>query len=485
MHIVFITSEVAGIYKIGGLADVSQSLPKALGKLGHVITVLMPRYRDVESYGGNHIGDIVVQFSGRTESVSLYELTESYVGVRVIVLDHPLLKEYHSENISEVFTFYSFVAASLCSDSERYFGRSADIVHCHDWHTGLVPVLLDSKNRIPGPSKQGKMKKIPTVFTIHNLMYTGNVTAQFLRSSIDDLKSYNALSNYNLREFIHEKKYVSLLREGLEHATIISTVSPTYATEIAIPHPVPIEDVLPRRKSVFFGVLNGIDMEIWNPETDRIIQSNYGVTSVDILKKNNKIHLQMAFHLPTENSFLIGFVGRIEPRQKGIDLVLPILSNVVSDKNVQIIFLGTGEDETEKSLRDIAAKFSKHIVFINTFDDKIAHQIYAGCDALLVPSKFEPCGLTQLIAMRYGTLPIVRKTGGLADTVQDGVTGFVFTDYQSDQLMQKIATARSTWATEPAIWSGMVKTAMQRDFSWEKSATSYVHMYEEAMTAVK
>lgn len=485
MNIVFVTSEVAGIYKIGGLADVSHSLPKALGKLGHSIIVLLPRYREVSSLGGKHVGDIEVQFSGRAETVSLYELDGEDVGVRTIVLDHPFLQDYHSDKISEVFTFYSVVAASLCSDSQRYFGSSTDIVHCHDWHTGLVPVLLSSKNSVPGPSDREKTKNIPTVFTIHNLLYTGNITEEILHKLIDTVELYNAPSKYNFHEFIHEKKYVSLLREGLENATIISTVSPTYAKEIAVTQPSPIENVLTRRTSDFFGVLNGIDMQIWNPETDSKIQSNYGAKSVDSMKKNNKNHLQQLTQLPTENSFVIGFVGRIEPRQKGIDLVLPVLSRLVSDKNIQVIFLGTGEDKTEKSLHEIAAKFPSQIVFINTFDDKIAHQIYAGCDALLVPSKFEPCGLTQLIAMRYGTIPIVRKTGGLADTVDDGVTGFVFTDYQSDLLMQKILTAYDTWSHRPDVWSGMVKSAMQRDFSWEQSAAAYVHMYETALSAVK
>lgn len=482
MNIVFVTSEVAGIYKIGGLADVSQSLPKALGKLGHSVIVLLPRYREVDTYPSSRIGDISVQFAGRTESVTVYEMTTHDAGVRVIVLDHPLLKQYHSEKISEVFTFYSIVAASLCSDSQRYFGTPTDIVHCHDWHTGLVPVLLKSKKNIPGASDRTDREYIPTVFTIHNLMYTGNITAELLRTSIDGLHIYDAPCEYNFHEFVHGKKYISLLREGLEQSTVVSTVSPTYATEIAVNHPVPIEDVLIRRKSSFFGILNGIDMQIWDPMTDSNIQSNYGVQTVDIEKKKNKIYLQELSRLPTENSFVIGFVGRIEPRQKGIDLVMTILSKVILDKNIQIIILGTGEDKTEKSLLDIAAQFPRQIMFMNMFDDKIAHQIYAGSDALLVPSKFEPCGLTQLIAMRYGTLPIVRKTGGLADTVTDGVTGFAFSDYDPDQLMEKIYEAYSLWSHQSADWLGMVRTAMQCDFSWEQSAAAYVHMYKRAMT---
>ncbi len=485
MNIVFVTSEVAGIYKIGGLADVSQSLPKALGKLGHTVTVLLPRYREVESYGGKHIGDIVVRFSGQTESVSLYELTCADAGVRTIVLDHPLLKEYHSEKISEVFTFYSIVAASLCSDSERYFGVSTDIVHCHDWHTGLVPVLMAPKKCLPGSSERGKMKNIPTVFTIHNLLYTGNISAELLHRLIGDLDLCDGPGNNIFHEFSHDKTYTSLLREGLEHATVVSTVSPTYADEISITHPAPIEDVLVRRKSKFFGILNGIDMQIWDPQTDGKIQSNYGVQTVDALKKNNKKHLQEILQLPTDNTFIIGFVGRIEPRQKGIDLVLSILSKIVSDRNIQVIFLGTGEDKTEKSLLEIATKFPGQIAFMNRFDDRIAHQIYAGSDALLVPSKFEPCGLTQLIAMRYGTLPIVRKTGGLADTVEDGVTGFAFNDYDADQLRDKICNAYDLWLLHRSTWSGMMRTSMQRDFSWEQSAAAYVHMYETALGAIQ
>ncbi len=474
MNILFVTSEVAGVYKIGGLADVSQSLPKALGVLGHHVDILLPYYSEVSPDHVSLKTSIDIQYAGKLERVDVYEKHTGDAGVQLLLLKHPLLDQYHTDHTLESFMFFSFVATSLCIDSKRYLDRQVDLVHCHDWHTALVPVLLGKTYREHGllelRTENYDDVQIPTVLTIHNLMYTGVVPMSSIeRLNVPGSILHGVNSNIGIS--------VSLLREGLEQATRVTTVSPTYANEITVEQSLPIGDVLIRRKSDVSGILNGIDTDIWNPQTDTKLQKNYDANSVESSKKLNKIHLQMSYQLSTKDSFLLGFVGRIEPHQKGIDLVISSLSTLLINNNIQVIILGTGDKITEDILKNFASGFSKQVLFLNMFDDKIAHQIYAGCDALLVPSKFEPCGLTQLIAMRYGTLPIVRKTGGLADSVSDLQTGFVFEDYSSEHLNAKIIQAYHMWESDQTTWMQMVSRAMSSDFSWTKSAKEYEKVY--------
>ncbi len=477
MHIVFVTSEVAGIFKLGGLADVCQALPNALAKLGHTVTILLPYYSSITNGDIKLLGTISIQYAGTSETVEVYSRESDTSKVRVLLLKHTKLDEYHGINIVDTFMFFSFVAAKLCIAPERFFPDPVDIVHCHDWHTALVPVLLKSKKWLHEPMEQSKIKIIPTVLTVHNLLYSGIVKDENLKKIVFDLDYWNDPGEELTHETSERKNTLSLLREGLECCDVISTVSPTYAKEISTNQESPIGDVLVRRKKSLFGILNGIDTSIWNPENDINIQFQYDNNTVEMMKKLNKNILQTYTRLPTNDAFVIGFVGRIEPRQKGLDIIMKSLSSMISNRNMQVIFLGTGDDETEEKLKALEKEYSEKICFLNAFDDKLAHMIYAGSDALLVPSKFEPCGLTQLIAMRYGTLPIVRKTGGLADTVQNLATGFVFLDYSSDSLSQKISESYEVWTQNRTIWKTMVQNAMRSDFSWTTSATSYVDVY--------
>lgn len=477
MHIVFVTSEVAGIFKLGGLADVCQALPESLVKLGHTVTILLPYYSTITDVEVKLLGTSRILYDGIPEIVEVYSRVSSSTPVRILLLKHRKLDAYHGDNIFDTFIFFSFVAARLCIAFETFFPEKVDIVHCHDWHTSLVPVLLKSKKWQHDSLEQSKVKNIPTVLTIHNLMYSGIIRDEKLKKIIVSLDHWNGLGDINSQNIIGRKNTLSLLREGLECCDVISTVSPTYAKEISITQEPPIGDVLVRRNKNLFGILNGIDTSIWSPQLDANIQIQYDTNTVEINKKLNKKSLQKYSKLPTDDIYMIGFVGRIEPRQKGIDIIMNSLSTLISNRNIQVIFLGTGDDETEDKLKRLEHEYQQKICFINAFDDKLAHMIYAGCDALLVPSKFEPCGLTQLIAMRYGSLPIVRKTGGLADTVTDTVTGFVFPDYSSDSLSQKIIESYELWTQNRGMWNGMVQSAMEQDFSWSNSAIEYEKLY--------
>lgn len=477
MHIVFVTSEMAGVFKLGGLADVCQSLPKALGELGHQVTILLPYYTDIDFAETTLLGEMHVMYSGVVEKVSVYSKQIDYPLVRILLFKHSKLENYHGAMMLDTFMFFSFVATSLCTDHRRFFSERIDIVHVHDWHTALVPVLLNSKKQSHEPKQQSNQYKIPTILTIHNLRYSGTLRDEKMKKIILDLDYWNDPGELNSIDILDRKNMPSLLREGLEYCDTITTVSPTYAKEISVLQEPPISDVLVRRNNAFFGILNGIDETIWNPKKDSFIQYTYDCNTVEVNKKKNKIVLQNLASFSTDDSYLLGFVGRIEPNQKGIDIIMHALSTIITDRKIQVVILGTGEDITEEILKQFEHKYFDKIRFINTFDDIFAHQIYAGCDALLVPSKYEPCGLTQLIAMRYGTLPIVRKTGGLADTVIDNETGFVFLDYSADALAQRIEESYDLWNNHSEKWATMVQLAMKSDFTWGKSAKSYVDLY--------
>lgn len=478
MNILFVTTEVAGIFKIGGLADVSAALPVALSKSGNHVLVLLPYYDDAKVADPKKICDMPVIYAGREEVVQIFSQKLSMSGATLLLVRHPKLSRYGGTPIEDTFAFYSVVAASLCIDSERIFGEVIDIVHCHDWHTAIIPLLLQVKYKHHRPSQQSKLKKPKTIITIHNLMYRGVVDNVIIKRIGAPRSLFHMTTSAT-------KKTASLLREGIEYADMVTTVSPTYAKEIVSVRPIDgMSRSLIRKKGQIIGILNGIDTDIWNPSTDQDLPEKFGYTTVATGKPICKNDLLKSVGLSTGKTFLLGFVGRIEPRQKGIDLVMSAFKQVENDKNIKLIILGTGEKNTEEDLKKMANKYPSRIVFLNYFDDKKAHEIYAASDALLVPSKFEPCGLTQLIAMRYGSVPIVRKTGGLADSVEDGVTGYVFNEYSGDALAGAIMSAYATWSENPQKWRKIIHSAMHADFSWERSAKKYTDFYAQLASGI-
>lgn len=470
MRVLFVTSEVSGLYKLGGLGDVSRSLPDALQKLKVNISVAMPYYRAIELTSARCVGQIAVDFDGKRELVFVFQSLLPHTTVPVYLLRHPKLDEYHDKDIVGKFAFFDCCIGRLYEFAPQVLGGKADVVHCQDWHTALVPLLLGESNKLRHERETLESKRTRTILTIHNLLYQGAAPVSLIKSLNMPKSIFRILPT-------KKGTVIKLLREGLEHADVISTVSPTYAKEILTgDYGQHVNEVLSRRRSDVIGIVNGIDDANWNPRDDVSLPVHYGINDVLDGKQANKEHLQRTIRLPVAKMPLIGFVGRLEVRQKGIDILIEALTHLLPD-GAQVIILGTGPKKIKQILTTFAKKYPDHFLFVPTFDERLARRIYAGADMLVIPSKFEPCGLTQMIAMRYGTIPIVRKTGGLADTVTDGKTGFVFDQYNGTALLKKLKEALALWETNPKAWKRMIERCMRKDFSWLSSARKYKKLY--------
>ena len=474
MRILFVTSEVAGLYKLGGLGDVSRSLPVALRRLRVDVRVVMPYYKKIQLSSVRCVGRIAVDFDGKRELVFVFVSVIPETSVPVYLLRHPKLDEYHEGEIVEKFAFFSSSVARVIEYAPDTFGGRPDIVHCHDWHTALVPLLLGERNKLRREKETLESIRTKTIITIHNLLYQGTAPITLAK------KLHLTKSIFHILQ-TKKGQTIKLFREGIEHADIISTVSPTYAKEMLTgDYGQHINDALSRRKADVLGILNGINGEIWDPVHDKFLSVRYGKNDVVSGKAANKEYLQKTLVLPITKIPLIGFVGRLEVRQKGIDILIAALEHLLPD-GVQVIILGTGPKKVKQTLAAFETKYPEHFKFVPTFDERLARRIYAGADMLVVPSKFEPCGLTQMIAMRYGTIPVVRKTGGLADSVVDGKTGFVFEDYNETALLAKLKEAVTLWTSEPKKWSHMALRCMRQDFSWTVSAKKYKKVYQRLL----
>lgn len=472
MRVLFVTSEVSGLYKLGGLGDVSRSLPAALRKLRVDVRIAMPYYRDIKIDHVRGVGQIAVDFDGKRELMFVFASTVPGTDVPVYLFRHPKLDDYHGVDIVEKFAFFSCSVARLYEFAPEVLGGKLDLVHCHDWHTALVPLLLGEGNKLHREKETLESIRTRTIVTIHNLLYQGSAPEQIIKTLNLPKRIFHILPT-------KKGPRIKLLREGLEHADIISTVSPTYAKEILTgDYGQHVNEVLSRRRADVVGVLNGIDADTWDPRSDASIPVHYGLSDVLSGKQANKEHIQRTLRLPVVKSPLIGFVGRLEVRQKGIDILIEALDRLLPD-GAQVIILGTGPKKIKRALVTFEKKFPEHFKFVPTFDERLARRIYAGADMLVVPSKFEPCGLTQMIAMRYGTIPIVRDTGGLADTVSDGKTGFVFEKYNGSALLAKLREATNVWNNNPKKWQRMAMTCMKKDYSWSVSAKKYKALYKK------
>ncbi|MGA2774557.1 MAG: glycogen synthase GlgA [Candidatus Omnitrophota bacterium] len=458
MKIALCASEVVPYAKTGGLADVAGALPQALEKEGEDVIIIMPKYKGIEEHFKlTKVSDnTVYTLLGKQIKVYFIE-NEAYFNRDALYGT----KTGDYEDNLERFSYYSRKALALLKEIKF----KADIIHVHDWQVSLIPVYLKADL-----AKDSFYRNMRTLLTIHNMGYQGLFEKdEFPKLGLNwDLFSMEGL------EFFGR---VNVLKGGIIFSDIINTVSPTYSKEIRTKRfGFGLEGVLNERKDSLFGILNGLDYSIWNPEQDRFIAGAFSAKNPEE-KLKNKEALQKICSLPVNKDIpIIGMVSRLaEP--KGFDIICEAIGEICRMK-AQMVILGTGDQKYHEILTRISGKYPKSISLNLKFDDPLAHKIYAGSDIFLMPSNYEPCGLGQLIAFKYGSIPLVFKTGGLADTVKKE-NGFIFEDYNKDALIKTIKQALDLFKDKP-VWGSLVRKAMQLDFSWEKSAKKYQELYAKA-----
>jgi len=475
MKILFIASEGVPYSKTGGLADVLDGLPKALRALGHEVAVLLPRYRG-NKITSTLISSVSIALGDQMRFPAIAE-GQPYEGVRHLFVDDAAYFDRAQ--------LYGDKSGDYPDNAERFgeFSRVAievikrvwlpDIVHCHDWQSALVPLLLRTQH-----ADDPAVRSLPSVLTIHNLGYQGIFPPAAMRKIglPDTLFTMDALEFYGK---------VNFLKGGLIFADYLTTVSRRYAKEIQTPeYGWGLEGVIRNRGERLVGILNGGDYGVWSPEADKLIAQNYSAHNLDG-KKACKKDLLAAFRLPEENMDrpVVGIVSRFAD-QKGFDLLADIAGELMKE-NIAIVALGSGQLEYEKLFKGLAEKYSARVGVKIGYDNTLAHKIEAGSDIFLMPSRYEPCGLNQIYSLRYGTVPVVRATGGLDDTVQNFVpktqqgTGFKFTEYGGAPLLDSIRAALKTYR-DPKAWHAVQANGMAKDFSWKASAAAYVTLYEAA-----
>jgi starch synthase len=478
MKILFAASEAAPFAKTGGLADVAGSLPPALAALGNDVRLVMPRYRcvDADRFGLKRVASFSVPLGSWQERCDVLQgslgnkITVYFVN-KDIYFDRPELYQTRLGDFrdnAERFTFFSRAVLELC----RSLDFAPDIVHCNDWQTGLVPFFLKTFYHGSAPFERTK-----SVFTVHNLGYQGTFWHW-------DMRLLGAGWEHFTPEGLEFWGKISFLKAGLVYSDIITTVSKTYSREIQTPeYGHGLEGVLAKRTSDLFGIVNGIDYDEWDPAKDGTIAQKYSVArpagkaacKADLLKKTG---------LRENGGPLAGMVSRLVD-QKGLDILTEALQDMMS-LGLQFVVLGTGEEKYHRLLTKEADRYPDRMRVLFKYDDQLAKRIYAGADLFLMPSRYEPCGLGQLIALRYGAVPVVRKTGGLTDTVQDynprtgKGTGFVFKDYSAPAFVECLERALGVYK-DSKKWKQLARCCMVQDFSWEHSAKEYEKVYKKAM----
>ncbi len=477
-RILFATSEAYPLIKTGGLADVAGSLPRALLSLKQDIHLILPAYPEARKRMGKC--KTIADFELGGHSIKLLQGRLPGSRVTTWLLDcakffdrtgNPYMNEQGRiwPDNAERFALFSKAICHIAMDRIG-LDWQAELVHCNDWQTALVPALLDQENRRPA-----------TLFTVHNLAYQGLFDYDtFVKLGLPaHLWQHEALEFYNQLSFI---------KGGLVFADSINTVSPSYAEEIQRPEfGYGLDGLLRHRRQQLSGILNGIDVNEWNPGTDPRLVQNYNRRSL-AKKVLNKTALQHYFKLPEEpDTLLFGFIGRLV-EQKGLDDILASLPGII-DRPIQFVFLGSGQPEYEHSLRKLAGLHPNKIAVQIGYSEELSHRIEAGADAFLMPSTFEPCGLNQLYSLRYGTLPVVRKVGGLNDTVKDiqpknlednSATGIVFTGAAGDGLSEALHRTQQLYQNK-THWKQVQLTAMRQDFSWRRSAQTYLELYRTSL----
>lgn len=480
MKVLFAGSECYPFVKTGGLGDVMSALPKALAKMGVDVRVIIPKYACIPDQYKSQMTH-VCNFDMDTTSAGIMK----YVGIETLTMDGVIYyfvdnEEFFSsgnpytnmaEDLGKFIYFDKAVLAAL-----PVIGFEPDIIHCHDWQAGLIPVYLRTLFYYTEMAQKAKC-----IITIHNLRFQGQNEAgliKYLSGLPDDVF---------IPERLEENGDANMLKGGIVYADKVTTVSKTYAEEIkTAEYGEKLDPIINYHNTKLCGIVNGIDYDIWNPETDQKIYKQYTNRNVVSGKKANKLALQKELGLEQDpNKYMIGLISRLTD-QKGLDLVNAIFEQLI-DGNTQFVLIGTGEQRYEDSFRYFENEHKGTVCSNIMYSDERAHKVYAASDSMLVPSRFEPCGLTQLIAFRYGSLPIVRETGGLKDTVQpynefdQTGNGFSFDAYDAGLLLNTINYAKSVYFTDRKSWNAMVQRAMKSDHSWNASAKEYVDLYNSLL----
>ena len=477
-NVLFVSSEAVPFIKTGGLADVAGSLPKYFDKEHYDVRVMLPKYLCIpEKWRSQmkYVTHFYMDLAWRSQYVGVLEM--EYAGVHYYFIDNefyfagPKPYGYIHEDI-EKFAFFSKAALSAMP----LLGFKPDIVHCHDWQTGLVPVYM--KERFHDGEFFRDMKSI---MTIHNLKFQG----------IWDLKKVKDITGLPPYFFTSDKLEAygdaNYLKGGIVYADAVTTVSDSYAEEIKTPfYGEHLDGLMRARSNCLTGIVNGIDYEEFNPATDTRIVSNYNQKTFRNEKPKNKKALQQELGLEVnDKKFMIGIVSRLTD-QKGLDLIAYMMDQICAE-DVQLVILGTGESQYENMFRHFAWKYPDRVSANIYYSEDMSHKIYASCDAFLMPSLFEPCGLSQLMSLRYGTVPIVRETGGLKDTVEpyneyeSTGTGFSFANYNAHEMMNTINYAKHVFYNNKREWNKIVDRGMLKDFSWASSAKKYQKLYDNLL----
>lgn len=473
MNILFASFEATPFAKAGGLGDVAGSLPMEIAALGHDIRLIMPKYKSIpQSFSEEMtlIDSFYIDIGIKKKYVGIFQL--KYKSITAYFIDN---QEYFGSD-----TIYSYF---YNDEAERsvYFSRAViesitkldfypDIMHCNDWHTALIPVLLKSYT---------EFYNMKSLFTIHNLQYQGIFDLNEIKRLTllpDDYFTIDSLEFYNS---------ANLMKGGILFSDYVNTVSERYAREILTPeYGEKLEKVLGSRENNFCGIINGVDYDEYNPKTDSQIKENYTP-----YKLEGKSHCKRAiideFNISSSEHMLIGMVTRLT-HQKGIDLLCQSADSILTSTDISIILLGSGDAYLEKCLYNLAERYPSRVGVRIGYDDSLARKIYAGSDVFLMPSRFEPCGISQLIAMKYGALPLVHETGGLADTVlsyneyNNSGWGFSFAMYSSHDLEYTIKRAISFYRQDD-LWQKLTARAMKKNYSWKRSAMLYVSLYEQIL----
>lgn len=474
--IAYIASECVPFIKTGGLADVVGTLPKEFNKNEYDVRIIMPKYMCLpDKYKNNmkYITHFMMDLGWKQEYVGVMYL--EYEGVPVYFIDNE--KYFSGFNIYgdvkwdiEKYCYFCKAALSILPA----VGFQPDILHCHDWQAGLVPVYLNTMFQ-----NNPFFSCMKSIMTIHNLRFQG-------RWDIDTIQADSGLPSYVFTaDKLEFHKDASMLKGGLVYADKITTVSNTYAHEIQTPeYGEGLDGLLRARWQSLWGIVNGIDYDVYNPAKDNKIAANY--TKKDALegKKKNKVALQKRLGLPENpDCYMVGLISRLTD-QKGLDLIDRVMNDMMTD-GTQFVVLGTGETRYEDMFRYYQGIHPSKLSANIYFSDELSHLMYAGCDTILVPSRFEPCGLTQLMSLRYGSLPIVRETGGLKDTVvpyneYEGTgTGFSFSNYDARELLNTFNYSKEVYYNNKEAWKGLVERAMDQNYSWAESAKIYERLYNE------
>jgi starch synthase len=480
LNSLFISAEAVPFAKVGGMADVVGSLPKSLKGLGVDARVMLPAY----GFINHETFDIKPLFSFdytmHTGTANVHVYHTEYEGVPYYFIG---AWPYFGEETAVYtdwewdvlrFIFFNQLVIGAIQEIGRRLNWFPDVVHVNDWHTGLVPFLIKQMQGLG-------WARVASLLSIHNLAYQGDRTGGYMWSMGIPERTNPALTSRNLTD--------NILAIAIAYSDIVTTVSPRYAQEILYAYMGNgLEGLLETRKTDLFGVLNGIDTDIWNPATDSALASNFDVTSFREKRLENKRYLQQQAGLQQDDdALLIGLVTRLVV-QKGFDLAVPALRQLLAGYNVQLVVLGSGDPDIEADVAKLCHDFGWKARAYLQYDAALAQHIYAGSDLFLMPSHFEPCGMGQMIAMRYGALPLVRETGGLADTVEnydngdaDYGTGFVFNWQEVEAIFGTLKWAVDVYQKRRFAWERLQERAMSRDFSWTSSANQYIALYEKAI----